>query len=257
MKKIRIDQLMVEKGVVPSRTKAQELIENGLVSLKFRSDQRIVKSKNEWISSLDTPEIIIAQNNLTKFVSRAGVKLESALNHLKLPVERLHILDVGISTGGFTDCLLQRGAGLVVGVDVGHNQLSQRLQSDPRLTTLEGVNAREIHSHPEVIRLTPIGGFDLAVIDVSFISLKLVLASVAAVVKTWGSVLALVKPQFEVGPDHLGHGGVVQDPELYGQLQVDMERFATEQGFAVKNYFPSALPGKDGNQEFFILIQKQ
>lgn len=255
-KRTRIDIFLAQKGMVPSRTKAQDLIKQGLVSVRENMTTRAVLSSSELIDELLAPEIIIQKSSLDKYVSRAGLKMEGALAHLQLQVDGWHALDVGISTGGFTDCLLQRGVASVLGVDVGHNQLSPRLRSDPRIRCLEGVNAREIHTQSEVLLLAPKAGFNLAAIDVSFISLTLVLPSVAELVKPWGFVLALVKPQFEVGPAGLGKGGIVTDESLYAEVEKKMKSCVADCGLQLKDYFGSSIEGKDGNKEFFLFAQK-
>ncbi len=256
MAKVRIDVYLVQKGYAPSRTKAQDLIKEGSVYLNEKGKSRIVLSANELISEESFPDVLILPNAVEKFVSRAGLKMEGALRHLGLRVDQFRVLDVGISTGGFTDCLLQHGVQSVVGVDVGRNQLNLKLKNDPRVSLLEGVNARDLQNHPEVQKRMPTGGFDLAVIDVSFISLKLVLPSVLSLVSLKGHVLALVKPQFEVGPENLGKNGVVTDSTLYEKLRSDIYTLGGNLGYLVKDYFESSIEGKDGNREFFVFIQK-
>lgn len=254
MSKTRIDVYMVEKGYAPSRTKAQELIDSGLVSIKDNMSLKAIKNSSELIDESLNVEVVIQKNPFEKYVSRGGVKLEKALNKLGASVQNANVLDVGISTGGFSDCLLQNGAASVLGVDVGHNQLSLKLKSDPRIKLLEGVNAREIHKHSEVKKLSPPKGFDFIVIDVSFISLTLVLPSVVNLLKDGGNILALVKPQFEVGPDGLGKNGIVKDEGLYVQVQQNIQKCVENLSRKTLLYFESDLEGKDGNKEFFIYI---
>ncbi|MCE3009582.1 MAG: TlyA family RNA methyltransferase [Proteobacteria bacterium] len=256
MSKVRIDVYLAEKGFVPSRTKAQDIIRDGLVQLTEGERTWTVKSPSELISDELTPKITIQKSVHDKYVSRAGLKVEGALTHLKFSVEGLTVLDVGISTGGFSDCLLQNGAQRILGVDVGHNQLNYRLKNHPRLQLLEGVNARTLEKNADVLRAMPNGGFQMAVIDVSFISLRLVLPSVLHLVKPWGHVLALVKPQFEVGAENLDRNGIVKESSLYQKLENQMRAFALEQKVIVKDYFQSSIEGKDGNTEFFIFLQK-
>lgn len=255
MKKTRIDVYMVEKGISPSRTKAQDLIRAGLVSLKHNGQLKTVHNSSELVEEDLLPEVVIQKSTLDKYASRAGLKMDSALSHLGLSVEGFHVLDVGMSTGGFTDCLLQQGAADVVGVDVGHNQLSLKLKNDPRVKSLEGVNARELHLQNEVLALKPSFGFDLAVIDVSFISLTLVLPSVVKLLRSEGHCLALVKPQFEVGPEGLGKNGIVKDPSLYTSVQKKITNTAELLNANSITYFSSELEGKDGNKEFFIYFK--
>ncbi|MFN7826317.1 MAG: TlyA family RNA methyltransferase [Pseudobdellovibrionaceae bacterium] len=256
MSKVRIDVYLTEKGFVPSRTKAQDIIRDGLVQVTEGQRTWTVKSPSELISEELPPKITIQKNVHDKYVSRAGLKLEGALSHLKFSVEGLTLLDVGISTGGFSDCLLQNGAERILGVDVGHNQLNWRLKNHPGLQLLEGVNARALDKNSDVLRATPNGGFQMAVIDVSFISLRLILPSVLKLVKPWGHVLALVKPQFELGPENLDKNGIVKDPSLYAQLEKSIREFSLEQSVLTKDYFKSSVEGKDGNTEFFIFLQK-
>jgi 23S rRNA (cytidine1920-2'-O)/16S rRNA (cytidine1409-2'-O)-methyltransferase len=214
-----------------------------------------VHSANEIVDEDLLPEISVQKSSLDKYVSRAGLKIEGALHFLNLDVEGFHVLDVGISTGGFSDCLLQNGAVAIVGIDVGHNQLSPKLKSDPRLRLLEGVNAREIHTHPAVEKHRPEKGFDLVVVDVSFISLTLVLPSAVKMVKKpGGCCLALVKPQFEVGPSGLGKNGIVKDKELYQNVRDKILKTVAELGGSSPQFFESPLEGKDGNQEFFCFF---
>ncbi len=259
MKKMRIDIYMVEKGFSPSRTKAQDLIKAGLVALRVSGSSvqtKTVMLPSELVDEEQLPQIVIQRSPLDKYVSRAGLKMESALERLSLDVDGFQILDVGISTGGFSDCLLQRGAKNILGVDVGHNQLSLKLKSDPRVKSLEGVNAREIHLHPQVLEFAPNLGFDLVVVDVSFISLSLILPSVVNLVKkSKGSCLALVKPQFEVGPQGLGKNGIVKDKELYHAVRDKILKIVSELGARQTQYFESELEGKDGNQEFFVFFK--
>jgi 23S rRNA (cytidine1920-2'-O)/16S rRNA (cytidine1409-2'-O)-methyltransferase len=256
MKTMRLDIYLVEKGFSPSRTKAQDAIRAGVVQLKDGIQTRLATNSSELIDEDKPPEISILKSELDRYVSRAGLKMEGALKLLQLNVEDLDVLDVGISTGGFTDCLLQRGARSVVGVDVGHNQLNLKLKADPRLKSFEGVNAREIHHNENVLKAKPEVGFDLIVIDVSFISLTLILPSAIQLLKPRGAVLALVKPQFEVGPEGLGKNGIVKDEKLYGQVHQKIEECVVAIGGRGVRYFESELEGKDGNKEFFIFFKK-
>lgn len=256
MKTTRLDIYMVEKGYAPSRTKAQDAIKAGIVHLKDGASMRLATNSSELIDEAKAPEIIVQKSELDRYVSRAGLKMEGALKLLQLNVEDLDVLDIGISTGGFTDCMLQRGAHSVVGVDVGHNQLNLKLKADPRLKAYEGVNAREVHSNAHVLSAKPAAGFDLIVVDVSFISLTLILPSAVQLLKSKGAVLALVKPQFEVGPEGLGKNGIVKDEKLYGQVHQKIEECAIAVGGRGVRYFESELEGKDGNKEFFIFFKK-
>jgi 23S rRNA (cytidine1920-2'-O)/16S rRNA (cytidine1409-2'-O)-methyltransferase len=237
-------------GLAPSRTRAQDLIKGGSVTVNGKQTTTVSHSVDE------NSEIKIQDSQLTRFVSRGGLKLEGVLDQLGFSVQNLEVLDVGISTGGFTDCLLQRGARHVVGVDVGHEQLHSSLRTNSRLVSIEGVNARELDRHSDVLKNKPTPGWDLIVVDVSFISLTLVLPALKAVLRSGGHILALVKPQFEVGPEGLGKGGVVKDPSLYAQVEEKIRQKCLELDLTVRDYLQSSIEGKDGNREFFICIQK-
>jgi 23S rRNA (cytidine1920-2'-O)/16S rRNA (cytidine1409-2'-O)-methyltransferase len=238
---LRADQLLVERGLAPSRTVAQRLIEAGRVSW---TEGTITKAS--LILPL-TAELAVTSDETDRFVGRGGIKLAGALAHTKLEVRGKACLDVGQSTGGFTDCLLQAGATSVVGVDVGHDQLHAKLQNDPRVTCLEGINARELQKSAVVAR-----HYDLIVADLSFISLTLVLPQLPALLEPDGDMLLLVKPQFEVGPDHVGKGGIVRDATLYPQIEAKLRQAAAAAGLRVLDYFDSPIAGADGNREFFI-----
>jgi len=182
------------------------------------------------------------------FVSRGGIKLANALERFSLPVSGRRALDIGASTGGFTDCLLQRGTAHVVAVDVGYGELDWRLRCDPRVTVIERKNARSLRPHD--LPYLP----ELIVIDVSFISLAKVLPAALACAAERFDCLALVKPQFEVGPEHVGKGGVVGDPERRREALVDMGAATRRLGAAVMGYASSGLPGPKGNRESFVWI---
>jgi 23S rRNA (cytidine1920-2'-O)/16S rRNA (cytidine1409-2'-O)-methyltransferase len=249
MKK-RLDILLVEMGKASSRTRAQDLIKSGSVQV----NGKLAKSASLQVE--DGVEISIQDSELNRYVSRGGLKLEGALRQLKQSVQGLQVLDVGISTGGFTDCLLKNGALQVVGVDVGHDQLHPALRSELKLILLEGVNARELDQNQQVQEAKPPEGWPLIVVDVSFISLTLILPALKKVMQKGGHLLALVKPQFEVGPEGLGKGGVVKDPQLYAQVEEKIRQKCLELDLTVRDYLESSIEGKDGNREFFIFAQK-
>lgn len=253
MKK-RLDLLMVESQLVSSRTKAQDLIRAGSVWISEDSQWVCAQTPSQTLSA--EVRIEIRDDQLNRFVSRGGLKLESALERTSLNIKGWTCLDVGMSTGGFTDCLLQRGASKVIGVDVGRDQLHSRLKADPRVLSIEGVNARELEKLPEIQRQAPSGGWPLIVVDVSFISLTLILPSLDRILAHQGHILALVKPQFEVGPEGLGKGGVVKDVSLYQDVEKKILQKCLELGLRARDYFPSSIEGKDGNKEFFIFAQK-
>jgi len=186
-----------------------------------------------------------------RFVSRGGLKLAGALAHCALDVRGRVCLDVGQSTGGFTDCLLQAGAARVVGVDVGHGQLHARIAADPRVTALEGINARAIR-RADLGDALPAGGFDLVVVDVSFISLTKVLPALAALCAPQAHLIALVKPQFEVGPGGLDRHGIVRDAARYDAVRTTVTDCAAACGWQVHAWLDSPITGGDGNREFFI-----
>lgn len=181
------------------------------------------------------------------FVSRGGIKLAHALDQFHLDVTSLVALDVGASTGGFTHCLLTRGASRVYAVDVGYGQLDYRLRVDPRVVVMERVNARYPFSVPEAV--------DLATIDLSFISLEKVVPNVAALLRQGGKMICLVKPQFEARRSEVGKGGVVKDPLVHARVMGRFISWAIENGFRIRGLTPSPIPGASGNREFFILLE--
>jgi 23S rRNA (cytidine1920-2'-O)/16S rRNA (cytidine1409-2'-O)-methyltransferase len=248
---MRIDVALVLKGFVDSRGKAKTLIDMGLVKIKG-----IIVTKSSLLVEEDQlGDIEVLSNTLNQFVSRAGLKLERALNDVKLDVKSLNVLDIGQSTGGFTDCLLQRGAAQVVGVDVGNSQLHEKLKENPLCITIEGVNARNLKTESENFEDLKPGFFDLVVMDVSFISSAHIVPEICHFMKSGGHYLLLVKPQFEGSPDHLDRHGVVnlkKYPDFYYQLEEKMRKLCGDNIGPVSNYFESQLEGKDGNKEFFI-----
>jgi 23S rRNA (cytidine1920-2'-O)/16S rRNA (cytidine1409-2'-O)-methyltransferase len=191
-----------------------------------------------------------------RYVSRGGLKLAGALDATGVDPRGWRCLDVGQSTGGFTDCLLQRGAAQVVGVDVGHGQLHERLRGDARAVCLEKVNARELDA-ASLQRAGVEAGFDLVVGDLSFISLTLVLSPLAALLRDAGLLLMLVKPQFELQPGQLGKGGIVRDDALYPVVERRIRDACAQAGLAVQGWLDSPIRGGDGNREFFVLARKE
>ncbi|MBV2169552.1 MAG: TlyA family RNA methyltransferase [Bdellovibrio sp.] len=252
--KRRLDVCLVEKGLAQSRTHAQELIEAGQVVLLVGSAKKVLKKASQAVSPEDLIQVEAGPAN--RFVSRGGLKLEGALEHLKLSVTNRSCLDVGISTGGFTDCLLQKGAAFVLGVDVGHGQVSPSLLKNSKLKVIEGINARSLRDEVSVVALTPKEKFDLIVMDVSFISISLIIPQLRDFLKTEGHLLSLVKPQFEVGVDGLAKGGIVKEASLYKDVEEKVKRICCEEGFEVLDYFSSSIQGKDGNNEFFVFAKK-
>lgn len=237
--KQRLDKLMVERGLAPSREKAQALIMAGQVVV---GDHAAEKAGQQV-----TPEVEIRiKGEVMPYVSRGGLKLAQGLDAFKIdPAGRIAI-DVGASTGGFTDCLLQREASRVYAVDVGYGQLAWKLREDARVVVMEKTNIR--HLQPEQLDPLP----DLAVIDASFISLNLVLPPTLALLTRPAEVVALVKPQFEVGKGAVGKGGIVRDPKLHEEVLASMERLAAELGAELLGICDSPITGADGNREFLM-----
>lgn len=238
--KERVDKLLVDQGLAKSRTQAQALIMAGQVCW---GDRLIKKPSEEFDSGVS---FRLKDGAVQKYVSRGGEKLEGALKAAELNVQNFTALDIGISTGGFTDCLLQKGVTQVIGLDVGHNQLDWKIRNDPRVKSFEGINCRAIEPSliPEKV--------DLAVIDVSFISLTHIIPEAKKFIKPGGKLLALIKPQFEVDKGQVGKGGIVKDPLLHLKVQDKIKDLCLNHGFDVKKTFPSPIEGTDGNKEFFI-----
>lgn len=246
---IRADLLLTERELAVSRTAAQNMIASGRVWL-LEAGRRLPVSKASQKLLADAL-VEVEADPADRFVSRGGLKLAGALAATGLDVSGQRCLDVGISTGGFTDCLLQAGAASVVGVDVGHGQLHPKLALDERVVLLEGVNARSLDTGA-ILPLNDDAPFDGAVADVSFISLTLVLPAMVPLVRKGGWLLCLVKPQFEVGPGGVGKGGIVRDASLYPDVQARIETCCRESGLVVKDWLDSPIEGGDGNREFFV-----
>ncbi|HEY8269798.1 MAG TPA: TlyA family RNA methyltransferase [Pseudobdellovibrionaceae bacterium] len=254
---MRLDLYLVQKQLAFSRSHAQELIRANQV-YQIKNDKKIILKKSSQLVDEAQDQIFIEAGPANRFVSRGGLKLEGALKHCQLSVKGWNVLDVGISTGGFSDCLLQAEAGSVLGVDVGHGQLHPSLLAKkPYLQHIEGLNAREIDQDPRVKGVMPKEGFDLIVMDVSFISITLIIPQLVNLLKPEAFLLSLVKPQFEVGPEGLGKGGLVKDPRLYSVIEDKVKKLCESSGMSVKDYFNSPIEGKDGNREFFIFAQKK
>ncbi|MDR1994207.1 TlyA family RNA methyltransferase [Azonexus sp.] len=246
---LRVDALLVQRGLAASRTQAQRLIGEGRVVC----DGRPV-AKPSLALPADAALTVNADDS-DRYVSRGGLKLAGALAATGLTVAGKTCLDVGQSTGGFTDCLLQAGAQHVVGVDVGHDQLHGRLRSDARVTAREGINCRALTT-ADLGDAQPPEGFALIVGDLSFISLTLILPQLPPLLAADGDLLLLVKPQFEVGPGHVGKGGIVRDPALYRQVERKLRDCAATLGLTVRAWLDSPIAGGDGNREFFIWLNK-
>ncbi len=237
----RLDLLLTERGLAPSRERARALIMAGAV----RVGDRPAGKPGLMVGA--GQRIEVADGGLP-YVSRGGLKLEAALDGYALNVGGWVCLDVGASTGGFTDCLLQRGAVRVYAVDVGYGQLAWKLRQDPRVVVIERTNIRRIDPArvPEPV--------DLITIDVAFISLKLVVPAVLSFRKPGARILPLVKPQFEVGKGEVGKGGVVRDPAQHARVLAELSRYFRDLGVACADALPSPLLGPKGNREFFMLL---
>lgn len=238
--KRRIDTLLVARGLAESREKARLMVMEGAVVVGNRT---IVKpstlvDEGAEIKILESPQ----------FVSRGGLKLEYALSQFQIDVNGLVAVDVGASTGGFTDCLLKRGARRVYAVDVGYGQLDYRLRQDPRVVVMERLNARYVFTLPEAV--------DLATLDLSFISLEKVVPTVARLVKSKGPLIALVKPQFEAGKKQVSKGGVVKDPLIHASVLGRFISWAVDHGFRLGGLTASPILGAEGNREFLVLLWK-
>ena len=245
MSRERIDKLLVERGLAESRTKAQAMVMAGVVLV----DNQRVEKPSHLFDTNSTIRVKGAEDPTTRYVGRGGLKLEAALCEFQIDVKGLTCLDVGASTGGFTDCLLQHDAKRVVAVDVGHNQIDWRLRNDPRVEVREGVNARYLK--PEDFQER----FDLVVIDVSFISVMKVLPAIVPLLTNTGSIVTLIKPQFEVGKGEVGSGGIVRDAEKRARVVEEVNGAATELGLKVVNVIESPIKGAGGNGEFLVLYE--
>ena len=242
-KKTRLDYFLVQQGYFPSREQAQRAI----LAHEIKIGDQIVSKPAVMVA----PEAVVSVHARSPYVSRGGTKLEGALDSFGISPQGLIVLDIGASTGGFTDCLLQRGAAKVYAVDVGQGQLAWKIRNDPRVVVLEKLNARYLEKNqiPEEI--------DLCVIDVSFISMTLVLSNAFELLSPNGMLLALIKPQFELQANEVERGGIVRDPALQEKAQNKIRNFIVNSRFDVVGIVPSKLTGTDGNQEFFICARRR
>ena len=245
MKRQRIDKLLVEQGLADSRTKAQALIMSGVVLV---NEQKVLKPSQEFLPT----EIIRLKGNSeeTKYVGRGGLKLEKALSEFQICPNEYVCLDVGASTGGFTDCLLQNGAKKVVTIDVGTNQLVWKLRNDERVEARENINARYLK--PEDFNEK----FNLIVMDVSFISVTKILPALKDLLVENGKIIVLIKPQFEVGKGEVGKGGIVKDEVKHAEVVEKIHLFADEIGLKNKGLIDSPILGANGNKEFLALYER-
>jgi len=239
---MRADQLLVAQGLAPTRSAAQRLIEHGAVQCAGR----VLKKAGE-----DVPEhaqLVITDDAELRYVSRGGLKLEGALNTCGINVTGLHVLDIGQSTGGFTDVLLKAGAAHVTGIDVGHSQLHTSLREDARVTALENMHVREF---------VPAQAFELIVGDLSFISMLGELERISKWLAPSGQMLLLIKPQFELGKKALNKGGLVKDRKQYAELEERARTAVSALGLPLRGWFESPVTGGDGNTEFFLWAQQK
>ena len=243
MSRERIDKLLVDLGLAESRTKAQAMIMAGVVLV---NEQRVDKPSQQF----DTNSSVRVKGDddpATRYVGRGGLKLEAALREFQIDVVGFTCLDVGASTGGFTDCLLQHGAKKVFAVDVGHNQIDWRLRNDPRVEVREGINARYLQPKDFPQK------FDLVVVDVSFISVTKVLPALIPLIRKSGAIITLIKPQFEVGRGEVGSGGIVRDATKRLRAVEEVNEAAKALGLTVVNVIESPIQGAEGNVEFLAL----
>ena len=251
---MRADQLLVQRLLAPTRSAAQRLIDAGGVRWLGAKGWAVPRKAGE-----DLPAdcaIEVTDDAELRFVSRGGLKLDATLQRCGVVVDGKLCLDVGQGTGGFTDVLLRRGAAQVVGIEVGRAQLAQALTIDARVQTFEGLNARDVSGSAFEASFAP-GSFDLAVADVSFISLTHVLPTIARWLAPTGVALLLVKPQFELQPADIGKGGIVKDAAAYASVEARIRGACAACGMAVHDYFESAIAGGDGNREFFVRASAQ
>ena len=272
---MRIDQLLVRRNMASTRSQAQRLIADGVEWLQGEAWKRIAKNGDEVP---DAAQIRLLNDAQARYVSRGGLKLEHALQTVALDATGMHCLDVGQSTGGFTDCLLQHGAAFVTGVDVGSAQLHPQLRTDPRVLCVENVNARNLQTEDLLEAFAASTGddglveeeapdvhaadapyateYELIVVDLSFISQTLVLPALVPLLKPGGTLLSLVKPQFELQPGQVGKGGIVKDATHYVFVEQRLREACAALGLTVTAWFDSPLQGGDGNHEFFICARK-
>jgi 23S rRNA (cytidine1920-2'-O)/16S rRNA (cytidine1409-2'-O)-methyltransferase len=243
LKKARLDTALVERGFFSSREQAQRAIMAGEV--------RVGEAVIDKASAKIELNAAITVQSPPAYVGRGGQKLEGVLRHFAIAVAGITALDIGASTGGFTDCLLQQGAKKVYAIDVGHGQLAWKIRNDPRVVVREKLNARYLSRAdvPEPV--------DLCVIDVSFISLTLILSNAFDLISPRGVILALIKPQFELQRSEVGKGGIVRDPGLHQKAQDKIVTFVTRLDHVVTGIVPSAITGAGGNQEFFACMRKR
>ena len=267
----RLDVLLVERGLAKSRSQAQRWIADGKVAVRSDDHSGDHREGDGWqvvrkagAKVADDVEVQIYSSEEDRYVSRAGAKLAAALPYLQTDshqgdlqgdLQGAQVLDIGQSTGGFTDCVLQAGAASVVGVEVGHGQLAESLRHDARVVCLEGINARHL-SRADLEPHFPAAGFDLVVMDVSFISQRKILPRLPVLMAVGGHLITLVKPQFECGPQALDKHGVVRDPQLFAALEAQLCAQIEQLGLQLLQYLESPILGGDGNREFLLVAKK-
>jgi 23S rRNA (cytidine1920-2'-O)/16S rRNA (cytidine1409-2'-O)-methyltransferase len=243
----RVDKLLVERGLAESRTKAQALVMAGVVLV----DEQRIDKPSATVQANAHIRIKGGDDPASRYVGRGGLKLEKALREFEIDVNGFDCLDVGASTGGFTDCLLQNGARHVIALDVGHNQIDWRLRTDPRVEVREGVNARNLKADDFP------GAFDLVTMDVSFISATKVLPALVPLLNESGRLILLIKPQFEVGKGEVGKGGIVRDSEKHQRVIAEVNQAAELLGLQTQRVIESPIHGADGNIEFLALYERR
>ena len=238
--------MLVDRGLAESRTKAQALVMAGVVLV----DEQRINKPSDTVHPNSQIRIKGGDDATSRYVGRGGLKLETSLREFEIDVKGFNCLDVGASTGGFTDCLLQQGAERVTAIDVGHNQIDWRLRTDARVEVREGINARYLQPDDFPKK------FDLAVMDVSFISATKIMPAILPLLKDFGRLIILIKPQFEVGRREVGKGGIVRDSQKHRRVIEEVNRAAEELGFHVRNVIESPIQGAEGNIEFLALYEK-
>ena len=249
----RLDQLLVNQQLCESRNRAQRLIKQAKVRYRLLDSDDWTTATKPSLKLPSEVQISLELSDEDRFVSRAGLKLEGILSSQAINLAGHSVLDIGCSTGGFSDCALQQDAELVVGIDVGHGQLHPSLMNHPKMVLMEGINARDM-PFDELLGVVP-DGFDTIVMDVSFISQTLILPNIHPLLKSSGQLISLVKPQFEVGKANIGKGGIVRDEGLFAQLENDIAQCCSENKLVVDHYEESQIKGSDGNREFLLIAR--
>lgn len=244
MTRHRLDELLVQRGLYASRSRARDAISRGTVTV-----DGVVAGKPAQNTSLESRIEIL--DEARAYVSRSALKLKSGINFFNMSIKGLNCLDIGASTGGFTQVLLEQGAAHVTAIDVGHGQIDASLQRDPRVTSIEGLNSRDVSADHLKHKI------EFIVCDVSFISLKLALPAALAIAEPGARLIALIKPQFEAGRDAVGRGGIVSDPHEHERVCKEISKFLTTENWQVIGITPSSIEGGDGNREFLIAAVKK